>query len=78
MLKDCTDWSHKYAPQEEIRQYWDGIAKDHQLEQSTSFHTDVKAASWNDREMLWVVETENVKTGQKKVWTCNVVCHVTH
>ena len=77
VLTDCTDWSRKYAPQGEIQQYWEDIAKDHQLERCTSFHTDVKAARWNEKEMLWVVETEDVVTGQKRIWTCSVVCHVT-
>ncbi|KAF8253996.1 monooxygenase [Wilcoxina mikolae CBS 423.85] len=68
------DWSQRYASQKEIQQYWDGIARDKfHLERSTTFNTNVDKAVWNENEMLWVLETTDTKTGQRKTWTCNVL-----
>ncbi|OCK76208.1 monooxygenase [Lepidopterella palustris CBS 459.81] len=66
-------WGRKFAPQHEIQKYYEDIAKDHGLPAITNFSTRVIRADWDDNQLLWVLQTENVSTGVKKVWTCNIL-----
>lgn len=68
-----TEWSRKYAPREEIQQYYVEMSKYYGLGQSTVFNTSVISATWDEDAMLWKVLTENIKTGEKKMWTARVV-----
>jgi 4-hydroxyacetophenone monooxygenase len=68
-----TDWGKKFAPQHEIATYYGEIAKKHGLDQITNFDVKVDSADWDDGLLLWVLHTTDLKSGQKKIWTCNVV-----
>jgi cation diffusion facilitator CzcD-associated flavoprotein CzcO len=70
---DKVEWSRKYAPREEIQEYYVEMAKYYGLGQSTTFNTSVISATWDEDAMLWRVLTENVKTGETKIWTARVV-----
>ncbi|KAF2493647.1 monooxygenase [Lophium mytilinum] len=67
------DWGRRYAPQTEIQRYYEEIAEKHRLPEVTTFNTKVDGAEWNDGLLLWVLQTTNLKTGEKKTWTCNVL-----
>lgn len=70
------DWSKIYAPQPEIRTYFESVALKYQLDKSTTFNTEVVSATWDDSRLLWFVETINLTTSTKKIWSCNVVCKI--
>lgn len=68
-----SDWSRTFAPQPEIQAYFEGVALRYQLDKSTSFNTEIVSARWDDRELLWFVETIDLPTQTRRVWSCNVV-----
>lgn len=72
-MSDGLDWSRKFAPREEIQQYYAEMARYYNLPQSTSFNTNVISATWDEEDTQWVLFTENIKTGVQKKWTCRVV-----
>ena len=47
------DWSHFYSYSKEIWQYLKGIAVDENLMDCIKLNTEVKKASWNDKESKW-------------------------
>ncbi|KAL7266809.1 hypothetical protein RUND412_010627 [Rhizina undulata] len=67
------DWSKRYSPQEEIRQYYADVAAHYNLNQSAVFNTTVLSAHWSDVDILWNVTVQNDKTGEKYYYTCNVL-----
>lgn len=66
-------WSRRFATQPEIQQYYKNVALDYGLNKVTTFNTEVDQATWDDAQMLWRVETTNIVTGTKTIWTCNVL-----
>jgi len=68
-----SEWSRKYAPREEIQQYYADMAKYYGLPQVTVFNTSVISATWDEDKLHWKVLTENVKTGAKKMYIARVV-----
>lgn len=68
------DWSRSFAPQKEILEYYKGLAEHLELRKNTHFNTEVTSAEWFEEEMLWHVHTRDVTTGEKALWTCNMVC----
>jgi cation diffusion facilitator CzcD-associated flavoprotein CzcO len=67
------DWGKRFAPQEEIQQYYEKVALQYNLDRSTTFDTEILSAAWDDKQILWVVKTKNVRTGVEKTWTCNML-----
>ncbi|KAI9735358.1 MAG: hypothetical protein M1818_006553 [Claussenomyces sp. TS43310] len=67
------NWGKRYAPGAEIQKYYENIALGFGLDKCTTFNTEIVSASWDDSLLLWVVETRNVRTGETKVWTCNML-----
>src|SRR4051794_305948 len=49
------DWSHAYSPGAEIWAYFDRVAHEHGVEQSTRFGDEVTALDWRDGR--WHLET---------------------
>jgi cation diffusion facilitator CzcD-associated flavoprotein CzcO len=43
------------------------------LDKSTIFNSSVISATWDEDSMVWKVLVENKKSGDQKLWTCNVV-----
>lgn len=70
------NWTRTFAPQPEIQAYFEGVALKYDLDRSTSFNTEIVNARWDDRELLWFVETIDLKTGVKKILSCNVACPI--
>ncbi|KAF8251523.1 flavin-containing monooxygenase FMO [Wilcoxina mikolae CBS 423.85] len=66
------DWSRRYSPQDEIRGYYDHVARYYRLEKSTQFKTTVTAAHWNDETLLWHVHVRDSE-GTQRYYTANVV-----
>ncbi|KAF2176104.1 monooxygenase [Zopfia rhizophila CBS 207.26] len=66
------NWGRHYAPQREIQKYFEDIALKYGVDKVTTLNTEIKRATWDENQMLWVVETRHRHTGVRKVWTCNM------
>ncbi|KAJ8607848.1 hypothetical protein MRB53_040041 [Persea americana] len=51
-----TDWSEEYAQGPEIREYWQSLAKKHDVYSLVRLNTLVKGTYWNDKDAQWKVE----------------------
>ncbi|OQU93636.1 hypothetical protein CLAIMM_00118 [Cladophialophora immunda] len=69
------DWTRKYAPQKEIKQYYVEIAERHKLRQNTVFNTRVVEARWHQADLIWDVLVEDVTTGKLSRWRTNSIVH---
>jgi cation diffusion facilitator CzcD-associated flavoprotein CzcO len=56
------DWSRPYAPQPEILEYMEGVAKKYDLLPHCRFNNAVRSAAWDDATSRWTVTLES---GQK-------------
>lgn len=52
------DWSHYFALQEEILDYFRGVARKYGLSRHTRFHTTVERARFDEIAGLWLVDIE--------------------
>src|SRR5947207_292042 len=52
-----TDWSRKWAPQEEIRDYMDHWARKYDALRHTRFGSEVAGARWDDDAAAWRIRT---------------------
>lgn len=68
------DWTRRLASQPEIQQYLENVAHDYHLDACTTFNSEVLEAVWDEKQLLWTVQTKNLETGLVKLWTCNIVC----
>ena len=50
------DWSRRYAPQAEIREYADRVVAEHGLRARTLFGFEVTAGTWDETTATWRVE----------------------
>ena len=50
-------WSRRYAPQEEIQRYLEGVASDHGVLERVRTGTEVSEARWDDARGRWVLQT---------------------
>ncbi|EDN96094.1 hypothetical protein SS1G_12300 [Sclerotinia sclerotiorum 1980 UF-70] len=66
-------WSRTFAPQPEIREYFESVALRYHLDKSTTFNTEIVGATWDDSRLLWLVETIDLKTDTRKIWSCHVL-----
>lgn len=69
------DWTRKYAPQPEIKQYYVEIAERQMLRQSTLFNTKVIEARWHETDLIWDVLLKNAKTGLQSKLRTNSIVH---
>ncbi|KAF4450287.1 hypothetical protein F53441_6570 [Fusarium austroafricanum] len=60
-----TDWSDKYAPGHEIREYWQSVARKFDVYKYVKLDTRVEGTTWDDDEGVWVTKLRNVKTGEE-------------
>lgn len=49
------DWTHYFAEQPELRDYFVDVMHKHDLMQQVQWNTEVLAAEWDDAEALWTV-----------------------
>jgi cation diffusion facilitator CzcD-associated flavoprotein CzcO len=52
-------WSRRYAPQAEIQEYLEGVARDHGVLDQVRTGTEVTGARWDDERALWEIETSS-------------------
>lgn len=57
-----TQWSEVFAQGKEIRDYWQGLARKHDVYSKTRFHSKVTGAHWNETRAQWYVKVTNTKT----------------
>ncbi|KAI3584623.1 hypothetical protein IWW34DRAFT_896296 [Fusarium oxysporum f. sp. albedinis] len=62
-----TDWSDKYAPGHEIREYWQSVAQKFDVYKYVKLNTRVEGTTWDDEEGVWITKLRNVKTGEETV-----------
>uniref|UniRef100_A0A6B2L2S2 Uncharacterized protein n=1 Tax=Arcella intermedia TaxID=1963864 RepID=A0A6B2L2S2_9EUKA len=51
------NWSAKFAPQPEIRDYLDGVVKKYKIEENILFNTAVNGLEWDQKLCLWKITT---------------------
>lgn len=52
-----TDWSRKWAPQEEIREYMEHCARKYDLRRHIRFGTEIESARFDESQGLWQLRT---------------------
>jgi cation diffusion facilitator CzcD-associated flavoprotein CzcO len=57
-----TDWSDEFAAGEEIRDYWQRVARDHNVYQYVQFRHQVEGLEWDAADGSWLVNTRNLVT----------------
>ena len=60
-----TQWSEEFAQGAEIKQYWQRLAKKHDVYKYTKFNTKVVKAEWNETGAQWVVTKQNVVSSEE-------------
>jgi cation diffusion facilitator CzcD-associated flavoprotein CzcO len=61
------DWSDRFAPGAEIRDYWQGIATKYNVHQYARFGHRVEDLTWDNNDSVWKVTLTDVGTGETKV-----------
>ncbi|OAQ61269.1 flavin-binding monooxygenase [Pochonia chlamydosporia 170] len=56
------DWSDKFAPGEEIKDYWQSVAKKYDVYRYAKFGHRVEAATWNAAAGKWSLNMTNLHT----------------
>ncbi|KAG0226028.1 hypothetical protein BGW42_003947 [Actinomortierella wolfii] len=67
------DWSHRYAPQQEIWEYMRRTAQRYNLYPKIKFHTEVTGAVWDEDRQKWLLDYVNLSTGEKHVFIADIV-----
>ncbi|KAH7260389.1 hypothetical protein FSOLCH5_009272 [Fusarium solani] len=62
-----TDWSDKYAPGHEIRDYWQSVARKYDVYKYAKLNHKVEDISWDDAEGVWITTVRNVQTDEVTV-----------
>ncbi|KAK4187657.1 hypothetical protein QBC35DRAFT_515335 [Podospora australis] len=68
-----TDWTDQFAPGAEIRDYWQGVAKKHDVYRFARFHTRVEDLTWDATESVWQVKITNLESGEQTTETADFV-----
>src|ERR1700722_15887407 len=53
------DWTHFFAEQYELQDYFTKVIKKHDLREQIRWNTEVLAAEWNDDDGMWSVSLRN-------------------
>lgn len=69
-------WKHVFAPQAEIREYFQMVAEKYQLIDDIQFETEVIATRWLDDENLWEA-TARSRDGSETTIRANVIISAT-
>ncbi|CUA72835.1 4-hydroxyacetophenone monooxygenase [Rhizoctonia solani] len=67
------NWSHPFAPREEIHQYWKGLVAKHRVEPHIKFNTELLSAEWNEKERHYTLRLRNAITHQVTQVTTKIV-----
>ncbi|KAG0048525.1 hypothetical protein BGZ83_006542 [Gryganskiella cystojenkinii] len=67
------DWSHRYAPQPEIWAYMRKVAKKYNLYEKIMFRTEVTSVEWNEDRQKWILNYQNLATGEQNMMEADIV-----
>lgn len=56
-LLQSSQWPNNYLSQSELQSYFQEVARKHDLYKLIQFNTELRAASWNDDDKVWKVQT---------------------
>lgn len=57
------DWSDQFAHGAEIRDYWQSLAREHDVYRYAKFNHKVEDAAWDGAEGVWLLSVQNLETG---------------
>ncbi|KAL3444241.1 flavin-binding monooxygenase [Aspergillus insuetus] len=58
------NWSHHFAPAEEIGEYFKAVAARYELYSCIKLNTEVKRAKWDEERGIWAIDVVNHATGE--------------
>lgn len=61
-----TEWSEVFAQGAEIREYWQGLARKHDVYSKTRFDSKVTGAYWDETKAQWHVKAVDTKTQEQR------------
>jgi 4-hydroxyacetophenone monooxygenase len=68
------DWSSHFAPQSELSDYWNGLARKHGVLAHTRFGTQVSSATYDEDAFVWHVAARAADgSGEEEIFTANAV-----
>ncbi|CEL09176.1 hypothetical protein ASPCAL12316 [Aspergillus calidoustus] len=59
------NWSHHFAPAEEIGQYFKSVATKYDLYDSIKMNTEVTRAEWDEKAGMWTIDAVDRATGER-------------
>ncbi|KAF2221197.1 hypothetical protein BDZ85DRAFT_302527 [Elsinoe ampelina] len=59
-----TQWSEKFAQGQEIREYWQGLARKYNVYKLVKLSRKVIGLNWDKSASVWKVKVQDTKTGQ--------------
>ncbi|KAL3419955.1 4-hydroxyacetophenone monooxygenase [Phlyctema vagabunda] len=68
-----TQWSEEYAQGAEIRDYWQRVARKHNVYQYLKLSHKVDGAKWDEGTSQWIVSVENLEKGERHEESFDVV-----
>lgn len=60
------DWTEEFARGDEIRNYWQAIARKYGVYEKTQFKTKVHRADWDASQNQWKLAVENLDTKERR------------
>ncbi|EDO00369.1 hypothetical protein SS1G_14239 [Sclerotinia sclerotiorum 1980 UF-70] len=60
-----TQWSEEYAQGKEIREYWQKVARKHNVYDYLKFSRKIVGAIWNEESAQWTLSIDNLENGEK-------------
>ncbi|KEF51206.1 uncharacterized protein A1O9_12709 [Exophiala aquamarina CBS 119918] len=69
----CKTFTHFYATQSQIQDYYTEFAHLYKLKECTTFSAFVKSCTWDDELFVWHVLIQH-KSGRLEHWVADVVC----
>lgn len=67
------DWMSLFPTASELVQYYKNFAEHYHLPNHALFNQDVIKATWDPSRALWLVDVQNVTTGQTTHWTARIL-----
>ena len=67
------DWDSLFPTGAELIRYYQNFAAHYNLPACTSFGQKVVQASWSEERSLWVVDVEDISSGEVTSWTCSLL-----
>lgn len=56
-LLRTSKWEHNYLLQPELQAYFQEVAQKHDLYSLITFNTELRAATWNEKDQVWDIQT---------------------